>query len=54
MEDKTIQELIHYSKQKLVNLKILKPIVMSKKIAPQHAHEADNNDWRYLSLAQVI
>ena len=54
MEDKSVQELIQDSKQKLVNGKILKPNVMNKKIAPQHAHEAENMDWRYLNLSNFL
>jgi asparagine synthase (glutamine-hydrolysing) len=54
MEDKSVQELIQDSKQKLVNGKILKLNVMNKKIAPLHAHDTENMDWRYLSLAQVL
>jgi asparagine synthase (glutamine-hydrolysing) len=54
MEDKAVQELIQDAKQKLVNGKILKPTVMNKKIISQHANEAENMDWRYLSLAYVL
>ncbi len=54
MEDKMTQELIKDSKQKLVNAKILKATVLDNPVISKHIHEADNNDWRYLSLAQII
>jgi asparagine synthase (glutamine-hydrolysing) len=54
MTDKDLQELINDAKQKLVNGKILMPSVLDKKIQPQHTSEAENTDWRYLSLAQVL
>ncbi len=54
MEDKHLQGIIEDAKQKLVNERILKPSVLNKKIIPLHAHDADNMDWRYLSLAAVL
>ena len=54
LEDKKVQDLIQESKQKLVKEKILKPSVIHKKIIPLHVHEAENADWRFLSLAQII
>jgi asparagine synthase (glutamine-hydrolysing) len=54
MEDKNLQGIIEEAKQKLVNERILKPAVLNKKIVPQHANDADNMDWRYLSLAAVL
>jgi hypothetical protein len=42
------------AKHKLVNERILNPTVLNKKIILQHAHDADNMDWRYLSLAAVL
>jgi asparagine synthase (glutamine-hydrolysing) len=54
MENKSVQGIIKDAKQKLVKERILKPSVLNKKIIPLHAHDADNMDWRYLSLAQVL
>jgi len=54
LENKALQELIIDSKQKLVNEKILRPSVLKAKIVPLNIHEADNMDWRYLNLAQII
>ncbi|HEU4858392.1 MAG TPA: asparagine synthase C-terminal domain-containing protein, partial [Chitinophagaceae bacterium] len=44
-----IQGLITDAKKILVDEKILKPEVMSKKIEAKPAHEAANYDWRYLT-----
>jgi asparagine synthase (glutamine-hydrolysing) len=54
MEDKSLQGIMQDAKHKLVNERILKPTVLNKKIVPQHAHDADNMDWRYLSLAGIL
>jgi asparagine synthase (glutamine-hydrolysing) len=54
MENKSVQVIIESAKQKLVNERILNPSVLNKKIKPQHAHDADNMDWRYLSLALIM
>ena len=44
-----IQGLIKDAKKILVDEKIIKPEVMSKKIEAKPAHEAANFDWRYLT-----
>jgi asparagine synthase (glutamine-hydrolysing) len=54
MEDKKFQTVIQAAKQKLVNERILKPSVMQSKISPMETHEAENMDWRYLSMAAII
>jgi asparagine synthase (glutamine-hydrolysing) len=54
MGNKQLQDRMQDAKQKLVNEKILKPIVLSEKIYPSSAIEANNKDWRYLSLAAVL
>ncbi len=54
MQDEKVQGLIQDAKQKLVNQHILRPSVLNQQITAKHAHEADNMDWRYMSLAQVI
>ncbi len=50
----SMQEMIHESKKKLVNERILKPEVMDKKIQPAAAYEKNNYDWRYLVSAQFL
>lgn len=54
MGNDSVQDLIIDSKQKLVNEKILKPSVLNQKIHASNAYEADNADWKYLCLAQII
>jgi asparagine synthase (glutamine-hydrolysing) len=54
MENKDLQEYIHEAKKKLVEEKILRPAVLSKKIQPQDAHAAENYDWRYLIAATCM
>ncbi len=54
MQLASVQEMIHESKRKLVNEKILKAEVMNKKIQPSAAYEKDNYDWRYLVSAQFL
>jgi asparagine synthase (glutamine-hydrolysing) len=54
MQHSTMQEIIHESKKKLVNQKILDPSVLNRMILAKTAHEPDNFDWRYLSAAMFI
>ncbi|MBS1596623.1 MAG: asparagine synthase (glutamine-hydrolyzing) [Bacteroidetes bacterium] len=54
MENKSLQEYIHEAKKKLVEERILKPDVLSKKIQPKDAHAAENYDWRYLIAATCM
>ena len=54
MAEKKLQEKIIAGKEKLVKEKILKPTVLSHKINPKHAHEAENMDWRYLNLSNFL
>ncbi len=54
MEQPLLKDYVHEAKKKLVKEKILKESVLTKKTHAQHAHEAENFDWRYLSLAQVL
>jgi asparagine synthase (glutamine-hydrolysing) len=53
MKNKTLQEYMHEAKKKLVDLKILTPKVLDKKIEPKDAHADNNYDWRYLCAAQL-
>ncbi|MBS1607521.1 MAG: asparagine synthase (glutamine-hydrolyzing) [Bacteroidetes bacterium] len=48
MEDKSMQELVIDSRKKLIEEKILKPVVAGKKISSTSSYAADNYDWRYL------
>ena len=54
MEDKNVAEAIRAAKEKLIYEKILKPEVLDKNIRPLAAHEAGNDDWRYLSAALLF
>jgi asparagine synthase (glutamine-hydrolysing) len=54
MQNETLQDYVFESKKKLVNNRILKPGVLSKKVSPANAYAADNFDWRYLCAAQII
>ena len=54
MEDKNVMEAIRAAKEKLIQEKILKPEVLDKNIRPLAAHEAGNDDWRYLSAALLF
>jgi len=54
MQLPSVREMIHEAKKKLVNEKVLKPGVLSKKIQPSGAYEKDNYDWRYLVSAQFL
>ncbi len=54
MENKTLQEYIYEAKSKLVKEKILNPAVLNKKIQPQHALAAENDDWRYMVAAGCL
>ena len=54
MQNEQFKDYMHEAKKKLVDEKILKPAVLNKKILPMDAHEANNNDWRYLCAAQML
>lgn len=54
MADKRMIERIRAARKKLVDHKILNAAVLEKPIQPQHAHNAGNYDWRYLSAASVF
>jgi asparagine synthase (glutamine-hydrolysing) len=49
-----LQEMIHESRKKLVAEKILDEEILHEAIKPKAAYEADNFDWRYLSVAQMM
>jgi asparagine synthase (glutamine-hydrolysing) len=54
MENKKVKDLFYEAKEKLVKEKILKPAILDKNITPLGAHETNNVDWRYLSLAHIL
>ena len=54
MQHTMLIDYMHEAKKKLVQEKLLKPQVLQKKIIPQDAHEAHNNDWRYLCAAHLL
>ncbi len=54
MENSRLQEKIQSARQTLVDQKILNTQILDKKVIPQHAHEAGNFEWRYLSAASLF
>ena len=54
MESRVMKDYIYEAKSLLVKEDILKPQSLHKKIKSLHAHDADNFDWRYLCVAQVL
>ncbi len=54
MQSGLMHDYVHEAKKKLVNADLLKPQVLQKKVVPLSAHQANNNDWRYLCAARMI
>jgi asparagine synthase (glutamine-hydrolysing) len=54
MTQPSFQEAMQEAKRKLVDEKILKPAVLTKKITALSSHAADNYDWRYFSAASLF
>jgi len=54
MRDPVLQEYIHEARRSLVKADILQASALHKKIQPQDAHAAENNDWRYLVTAACL
>ncbi|MHA4811955.1 asparagine synthase (glutamine-hydrolyzing) [Flavitalea flava] len=54
MQHPILQEYIHEARRNLVNAGILQSAVLNKKIQPQVAHAAENQDWRYLATAACL
>ncbi len=54
MQNSLLKDYIHEAKKKLVNADLLRPQVLQKKVVPQAAYQANNNDWRYLCAARMI
>jgi asparagine synthase (glutamine-hydrolysing) len=54
MADKLLKDFLHEAKKKLVAEKVLKPSVINSRPQSGDAHQAGNNDWRYLCAAQIL
>lgn len=54
METPEMKDYVFEARRTLVNKDILKPQALNKKQKALHAHEADNFDWRYLCVAQLV
>jgi asparagine synthase (glutamine-hydrolysing) len=54
MQHPRLQDYMQEAKRKLVGADILNPSVLNKKIIPRSAHEADNDDWRYLVTSACL
>ncbi len=54
MQNRDLQDKIHEAKKLLVEERILSSRVLNKKIQPQDAHAAENEDWRYLNAAVFL
>ena len=53
MQHKAIQDRIMDSRKKLVDEGILKPAILQQPIITKAAHQAGNEDFRYLCAANV-
>jgi asparagine synthase (glutamine-hydrolysing) len=51
MQHTQVQDAIMEAKKKLVQEKVLKPVILQKNPRPQDAFNAENYDWRYWMLA---
>lgn len=54
MQLPVVQEMIHESKKKLVDEKVLSPGVLNKKIQLSNTYEDDGHDWKYLVSAPFL
>lgn len=54
MDNAAMKDYLYEAKSKLVKEDILKPQVLAKKPKGHHAHDADNFDWRYLCVSQML
>jgi asparagine synthase (glutamine-hydrolysing) len=54
MKNHRVQDAIQEAKRKLVNEKILKAQSLNKPVQPLSSHSANNFDWRYLTVANII
>jgi asparagine synthase (glutamine-hydrolysing) len=51
MQDKRVQDMVHESRKKMVNEKILNPAVLKRPVVTSGSHEDISSDWRYLASA---
>ncbi|HMO32861.1 MAG TPA: asparagine synthase (glutamine-hydrolyzing) [Lacibacter sp.] len=54
MEHPALRERIHESRKRLVDAQILDASVLERPIRARGSYEADNYDWRYLCVAQMM
>lgn len=54
MQHKHAMQLVLAAKEKLVSEKVLDKKVLDQKLQPKAAHEANNNDWRYVCAAYMF
>lgn len=54
MENQVMKDYIYEAKSKLVKEDILKAEALQRKTKSLNAYDADNFDWRYLCVAQVL
>jgi asparagine synthase (glutamine-hydrolysing) len=54
MQNHRVQDAIHEAKKKLVNEKILKTQTLGKPTEALSSYAANNFDWRYLTVANII
>jgi asparagine synthase (glutamine-hydrolysing) len=54
MQHPSIVEAIHESRKKLVQQGVLNTSILSEPIKAQAAHDAGNDDWKFLCAAKVL
>lgn len=54
MQQPAMQELIMESRKKLVDEKVLAKKIMQAPLSVSGAHDADNNDWKYMCTAALF
>jgi len=54
MQQKPVQEMIIEARKKLVKEKVLLPAAIDAPIHAANAHDAKNDDWRYLCAAEIF
>jgi asparagine synthase (glutamine-hydrolysing) len=54
MQDDAVQQQIRQARQKLVDAKMLNPIVLKKPINPQPAYASGNEDWRHWNASLFL
>jgi asparagine synthase (glutamine-hydrolysing) len=54
MQHRSVRDMMHESRKKLVQNGILQPSILNKPLTATTAHAADNFDWRYLSAAAML